>query len=152
MPSPTPAGPSSSEGSETPSPERQSSSIHTPPFLRAFLDGATPSGPLPKTEPLPDCVFPLLKRAVLRSQKEGVLGKKIAWEGWHRQGRKKGCTKKVGIPLFVFYRCLMQNRPSEREIWCSLLLLFVPTWCVCVSLCASLEPQGRDVPTPVHGP
>ena len=41
---------------------------------------------------------PVLERVDLRSQKEGIFGQKIGWEGWGGQGkkRKKGCAKKGG--------------------------------------------------------
>ena len=57
---------------------------------------ATPSRTVPKTQPL-RIAFSLRERADLRSQKEGILGKKIARGRVRRTGqkrkRKKGCTK-----------------------------------------------------------
>ena len=63
------------------------------PFL---LGGAAPSRTVPK-KPL-QVALSLLKRVDLRSQKEEILGKKIAWGrvGWTEQKSKKGCAKKGG--------------------------------------------------------
>ena len=63
-----------------------------------FSCGATPSRTVIKTQPL-EVAFSLRERVDLRSQKEKILGKKIAWErvGWTRQKkRKKDAQKKVG--------------------------------------------------------
>ena len=63
-----------------------------------FSCGATPSRTVPKTQPL-QVTFSLQERVDLRSQKVGILGKKIAWGrvGWTGQKkRKKGCAKKGG--------------------------------------------------------
>ena len=52
----------------------------------------------PQTQPL-QVAFSLLERVDLRSQKEGILGKKIAWGrvGWTGQKKgKKDAQKKVG--------------------------------------------------------
>ena len=50
---------------------------------------------VPKTQPL-QVAFPLLERVDLRSQKEGILGKKIAWGrvGWTGQKKEKRMRKK----------------------------------------------------------
>ena len=53
-----------------------------------FSCGATPSRTVPKTQPL-RVAFSLRERADLRSQKEGILGKKIAWGRVGRTGQKK---------------------------------------------------------------
>ena len=63
-----------------------------------FSCGATPSRTVAKTQPL-KVDFSLQERVDLRSQKEGILGKKIAQRrvGRTREKRKKGCTKKGGV-------------------------------------------------------
>ena len=61
--------------------------------------GATSSRTVPKTQPL-QVAFSLRERVDLRSQKEGILGKKIAWGrvGWAGQKKgKKDAPKKGGI-------------------------------------------------------
>ena len=55
-----------------------------------------------QTQPL-EVAFSLQERMDLRSQKEGILGKKIAWGrvGWTGQKKgKKDVQKKVGIHKF----------------------------------------------------
>ena len=46
--------------------------------------------------PTPEVSFPLLERVDLRSQKEGILGKKIGWGrvGWTWQKKEKRMRKK----------------------------------------------------------
>ena len=65
------------------------------PFSRArkkgfsfFSFGATPSRTIPKTQPL-QVAFSLWERVDLRSQKEGILGKKVARGRVGRTGQKK---------------------------------------------------------------
>ena len=75
---------------------------HTHLFSRArkkgfsfFSRGATPSRTVPKTQPL-EVAFSLLERVDLRSQKDRILGKKIAWGrvGWTGQKKEKRMRKK----------------------------------------------------------
>ena len=60
-----------------------------------FSCGATPSRTVPKTQPL-EVAFSLLERVDLRSQKDRILGKKIAWGrvGWTGQKKEKRMHKK----------------------------------------------------------
>ena len=62
---------------------------------------ATPSRTVPKTRPL-HVTFSLLERVGLRSQKEGIWGKKIVW-GWAGQKKEKRMRKKRGVsePFFT---------------------------------------------------
>ena len=53
-----------------------------------FSCGVTPSRTGPKTQPL-QVAFALRERVDLRSQKEGILGKRIAWGRVGRTGQKK---------------------------------------------------------------
>ena len=53
-----------------------------------FSCGATPSGTVPKTQPL-QVAFSLPERADLRSQKEGFWGRKLPGEGWGGEGKQK---------------------------------------------------------------
>ena len=63
--------------------------LHAP-FLKEipfFSCKETPSRPLLKPQPLQvELPFPLRGRVVWGCQKEGVLGKKMAWPGWSGQG------------------------------------------------------------------
>ena len=62
--------------------------------------GATPSQPLPKSQPL-QVPSHIPERIVQRSQKKGVLEKKLAWGGvgWRgRKKRKRGHAKQRGKP------------------------------------------------------
>ena len=97
-------------------------------FSRAILKGhpflaclAAPSTP-PSTEPSP-CRFQFLYKegVILRSHKEGVLGKKIAWRGVGWSGnkkRKKDVQKKVGVFLVSFGAVLpfYQGFGSEKNL------------------------------------
>ena len=68
------------------------------PALVVYKNQSPTSRTVPKTRSL-HVTFSLLERVDLRSQKEGILGKEIAWGrvGWTRQKtRKKGCAKKGG--------------------------------------------------------
>ena len=69
-----------------------------------FSCGATPSRTVPKTQPL-QVTFSLLERVDLRSPKEGILGKKIAWgrAGWTGQEKEKRMRKKRWD--FSFFTC-----------------------------------------------
>ena len=65
---------------------------HSPFFARQkkffFSCGATPSRTVPKTQPL-QVAFSLRERVDLRSQKEGILGKRIARGRVRRTGQKR---------------------------------------------------------------
>ena len=81
---------------KTPFPKDPLFRSSTSPFSHArnngfsFLScGSTPSRTVPKTQPL-QVAFSLLERVDLRSQKEGILGKNVAWEGWGGRAQKKG--------------------------------------------------------------
>ena len=95
-------------------------------FLRAifkgdscFSCGATPSRPLPATQP-PQVWLHLLERAFLRFQKERFWGRKLPEKGWGGQGetRKKVCAKEGGFligarygrifPASMASRCILQ--------------------------------------------
>ena len=84
-------------GAHLRAPVRAHPSIH--PFIHPsfFSCGATPSRIVPETKPL-QVAISLLERVDLRSQKKGILGKKIAWGtvGWRGQKGKKDAQKKVG--------------------------------------------------------
>ena len=80
----------------------QSPKVYSPFFAhqkkRIFLFfscGATPSGTVPKTQPL-EVASSLQDREDLRFQEDRIWGKKIAWErvGWTGQKKEKGCAKK----------------------------------------------------------
>ena len=82
-----------------------------------FSCGATPSRTVPKTQPL-QVAFSLRERVDLRSQKEGIFGKKIAWGRLGADRAKKGCTKKGGASFLkpLLHTPLVANadRSSRR--------------------------------------
>ena len=63
-----------------------------------FSCGATPSRTAPKTQPL-QVAFSLRERVELKSQKEGIFGKRTAWGrvGQTGQKKEKRMHKKGGI-------------------------------------------------------
>ena len=66
-------------------------------FSFYFSPRGPPSRTVPETQPL-QVTFSLLERVDLRSQKEGILGKEVAWgrAGQKKKG-KKDAQKKVGV-------------------------------------------------------
>ena len=70
----------------------------TPPRFLIFPVGQPHPEPSPKPKPL-QVTFSLLERVDLRSQKEGTLGKKIAWgrAGWTGQQKKKKRMRKKKV-------------------------------------------------------
>ena len=73
----------------------------------------TPSRTIPKTQPL-QVAFSLLERVDLRCQKQGILGKKIAWGrvGWTGQKKEKRMRQRINANYFCtkFF-----DNPSGRK-------------------------------------
>ena len=93
-----------------------------------FSCGVTRSRAVPKTQPL-QVAFSILERVDLRSQKEGIWGKKIAWGrvGWRGQKKGKKDAQKKGehhIHHLLYWRiasilgCAVMHHGQELPFAC----------------------------------